>query len=234
MRRRDPGSGSEPASRSGGRFAARGEYRFGVVLILLLATFVFLMVGTTSEWARPVTVALTGATLVAALAAAEVSPHLRRLAAVLTVIAVAIALATSAFSGSELDGWAALLSAALIVCAPIAIARSVIRRRVIDAQTVVAALCIYVLAAMLWAFVYNAIGDLGSSSFFSQNTSATTADYMYFSFITQTTTGYGDLTAAGNLGRACAVLEVLIGQIYLVTIIAVLVSRLTPRNRNHR
>jgi hypothetical protein len=218
---------------SGGGFASRAEYRFGVVLILLLATFVFLMVGSTSEWARPVTVALTGATLVAALAAAEVAPHLRRLAALLTVIAFAIAIALVAFSGSAPDGFAALLSAALIVFAPIAIARSVIRRRVIDIQTILAAICIYVLAAMLWAFVYNAIGDLGSSSFFAQHISPTTADYMYFSFITQTTTGYGDLTAAGNLGRACAVLEVLIGQVYLVTIIAVLVSRLTPRNRNH-
>jgi len=218
---------------SGGGFAARAEYRFGVVLILLLATFVFLMVGSTSEWARPVTVALTGATLVAALAAAEIAPHLRRLAALLTVIAVAIALATVAFSGSDPDGLAALLSTALIVFAPIAIARSVIRRRVIDVQTVLAAVCIYVLAGMLWAFVYNAIGDLSSSSFFAQNISPTTADYMYFSFITQTTTGYGDLTAAGNLGRACVVLEVLIGQIYLVTVIALVVSRLTPRSRNH-
>ena len=221
-------SGAVPPS-SGESLDARGEYRFGLVLLLLLATFVFLMVGSTSTWARPVTVALTGATLVAALTAAEISQQLRRLAELLTVVAFAIALATVASSGSEGDGWAALLSAALIVFAPIAIARSVIRRRVIDVRTVLAAICIYVLAGMLWAFVYSAIGDLGSSSFFAQNISPTTADYMYFSFITQTTTGYGDLTAAGNFGRACVALEVLIGQIYLVTVIAVLVSRLTPR-----
>ena len=51
--------------------------------------------------------------------------------------------------------------------APIAIARSVLRRHVADAQTVLAALCIYVLFAMLWAFVYGAIGSLGSSAFFA-------------------------------------------------------------------
>ena len=63
-----------------------------------------------------------------------------------------------------------------------------------------------------------------------QTAHATTPDFLYFSFITQTTVGYGDFTAAGDLGRALAVLEALTGQLYLVTIIAVLVSRLSGRN----
>ena len=89
--------------------------------------------------------------------------------------------------------------------------------------------CIYILLAMLWAFVYSTIGAFGSSPFFAQSANPTSADYLYFSFITQTTTGYGDLTAAGNLGRTCAVFEALSGQIYLVTIVALLVSRVRPR-----
>jgi hypothetical protein len=83
---------------------------------------------------------------------------------------------------------------------------------------------------MLWAFVFGAIGNIGSAAFFAQDAHASSADYLYFSFITQLTVGYGDLTAAGNLGRACAVLEALIGQIYLVTVVAVLVTRLLPRD----
>jgi len=54
---------------------------------------------------------------------------------------------------------------------------------------------------------------------------------LYFSFVTQTTVGYGDLTAAGGFGRALAVLEALIGQLYLVTVIALLVSNLGPARR---
>ena len=81
-------------------------------------------------------------------------------------------------------------------------------------STVLAAMCVYVLFAMLGAFIYTAIGDLGSSAFFAQPVKPTSADYLYFSFITQLTVGYGDLTAAGNLGRACAVLEALLGEIY--------------------
>ena len=103
------------------------------------------------------------------------------------------------------------------------------RRHVIDVRTVLAALCIYVLVGMLWSYIYIAIGNFGSSGFFVQSANPNSADFLYFSFITQLTVGYGDLTAAGNLGRACAVLEALFGQIYLVTIVALLVPRLVPR-----
>jgi Ion channel len=213
--------------RHNGAFS-RAEYRFGLVLILLLATFVLLMTGTTSKWARPLTVALTGATLLAALLAADVSPRLRRLAALLALAAFVASLSLVWF-GSSGAGVTGLLGAGLVVLAPIAIARSLFRRRVIDVRTVLAALCIYVLLAMLWAFIYITIGNFGSSPFFAQHVKATNADYLYFSFITHLTVGYGDLTAAGNLGRACAALEALVGQVYLVTIVALFVSRLAPR-----
>jgi hypothetical protein len=207
---------------------ARTEYRFGLVLVLLLATFVVLMIGSSSTWMRPVVVALAGTTLVAALFAAGVSLRLRRVAAVISAAAFVTAVSTVGLDRHG-DGLAALLSAALVAFAPIAIARSVIRRRVIDVQTVLAALSIYVLLGMLWGFVYVILGTFGTAPFFAQPVVPTSADYLYFSFITQTTVGYGDLSAATNPGRACAVLEALIGQLYLVTIVAVVVSRLRPR-----
>ena len=198
------------------------------MLGLLLATFVFMMAGSTSKWSRPIGVALTGATLLAALFAADVSPRLRRLAAVVASLAFVGSFSLVAFGRSG-EGAGALLNAGLVALAPIAIARSVVRRRVIDVRTILAALCVYVLFGMLWSYVYVAIGNFGSSAFFAQSVEPTSADFLYFSFITQLTVGYGDLTAAGNLGRACAVIEALIGQIYLVTIVALLVSRLVPR-----
>ena len=83
---------------------------------------------------------------------------------------------------------------------------------------------------MTFAFLYAAINGLGGSPFFSQTSHATTAEFLYFSFVTQTTVGYGDFTAAGGLGRTLAVLEAVTGQLYLVTVIALLVSRLSsPR-----
>src|SRR5260221_3380738 len=80
---------------------------------------------------------------------------------------------------------------------------------------------------MLFAFLYAAIDALTDASFFVQTSHATTQDFLYFSYVTQTTVGYGDYTARGDLGRALAVLEAVGGQLYLVTVIAVLVSRLS-------
>jgi len=207
----------------------RGEYRFGFVLLLLLATFMVLMAGSASDWIRPLSVALTGATLVAALFAADASPRVQHIALFLAVAAFVATLATVSAHGSGASGATAVLNAALVIVAPIAIARAVLRRRVIDVQTVLAALCIYVLFGLLWAFVFSAIGNLGSSAFFAQSVTPTSADYLYFSFITQLTIGYGDLTPAGNLGRTGAVIEGLVGELYLVTVVAVVVARLVPR-----
>jgi energy-coupling factor transporter transmembrane protein EcfT len=123
-----------------------------------------------------------------------------------------------------------LLNILLVATTPVVIARALWRRQLIDIRTVLGAVCIYVLLGMMFAFVYAAINGINDTPFFVQTANATTPDFLYFSFITQTTVGYGDFTAAGDLGRALAVIEALTGQLYLVTIIAVLVSRLSGRN----
>src|SRR6266576_787314 len=110
--------------------------------------------------------------------------------------------------------------------APRIVCTSTIARRQRARPMITGAICIYVLLGMLWAFVYQAMTALGSSQFFAQTSTPTSADDLYFSFVTLTTVGYGDLTPATSLGRSFAVLEALTGQIYLVTIVSVLVSRL--------
>ena len=82
---------------------------------------------------------------------------------------------------------------------------------------------------MLFAFVYGAAANLESGSFFAQGTDGTAAIRLYFSYTTMTTVGYGDYSAANDLGRTLAVLEGLVGQLYLVTVVAVLVSQLGMR-----
>ena len=62
--------------------------------------------------------------------------------------------------------------------------------------------------------------------FFASQETATRSDYVYFSFITMASVGYGDLTAQGGLGRALAVTEGLLGEIYLVTAVAALVGNI--------
>lgn len=214
------------------RMASRLSHRFGLVLVLLLLTFMFLMASPSGAWSRLVTVALQGATLVAALAASQANRHLRLAVLILAAVGLLITVATLGTDADWVEGVIALMNVLFVAIAPVVIVRSVMRRRVIDISTVLAALCVYVLLGMLWAFVFTAVGAFQSHAFFVQDqTPASSADFLYFSFVTQTTVGYGDLTAATDAGRAFAVLEALIGQIYLVTVVALLVSNLMPGRR---
>ena len=204
----------------------RAEYRFGLVLVMLLATFMFMAAGLTGAWTGAVTVLLQGMTLIAVLSAAQVGRRVVRVAALVALGALVVAVVSGPSSGSEPDGLVALLGVLLVGLAPIAIAWSLVRRHVVDIETVLGALCIYVLLGMFWAFTFAAIGAFDSDPFFVQEPSPTSASYLYFAYVTMTTAGYGDLTASGNLGRAFAVLDALLGQLYLVTIVALLVSQL--------
>lgn len=209
-------------------FARVSASRFGLVLLLLFVTFVFMASAPSGGWVRVVAVALEGMTLVAALFASDARTRLIRIATIVVIVSLVSSI-TSLFFTSVDGGNGAFfaLNALLVAAAPIVIGRAMWRRRVVDLHTVLAAICIYVLIGMLAAFAFSAMGDLGSVSFFAQMKHATIADYLYYSFATITTVGYGDLTAAGGLGRACSVLEALMGQLYLVTVVALLVSNLS-------
>jgi hypothetical protein len=211
------------------RLATRAEYRFGLVLVLLLATFMVSASAFSGPSEQVVTVVLQGVTLLAALVASGVPTRVRRIALVVVIASIIFSLVAIPWNGRGRVSSAGFVNMVLVAGAPIAIVWSVWRRKIIDAQTVLAALCIYVLIGMFFAFLYLGIGNAESQSFFAQQVHPTSADYQYFSFITLTTTGYGDLTAAGNLGRAFAVLEALTGQIYLVTVVALLISNLRGR-----
>jgi Ion channel len=180
-------------------------YRFGVVLVLLLATYGVMTAAPTGTWTRVVTTALQGLTLLAALRASEVKRRMFRLAVLVVTLAL-LASIGSLFvtSSTEASGIFHALDVLMIAVAPLVIARALWRRPVIDAHTALGAICIYVLVGMIFAFTYSAIGSAGDESFFVQTPHAGLDIYLYFSFVTLTTTGYGDYTAANGLGRSLA------------------------------
>jgi hypothetical protein len=79
-------------------------------------------------------------------------------------------------------------------------------------------------------------GEIRGSGFFAQPGSHSAAEFLYFSFITLTTGGFGDLTAGDDVGRMMAVVEALIGQrqLYLVTVVALVVGNVGQRRRRLR
>jgi hypothetical protein len=135
-----------------------------------------------------------------------------------------------AAAGHPSDGVARLADGLLVLIAPPAVVIGVVRglreRGAVTVQAVLGVLCIYLLMGMFCASLYGAIDRLGGEPFFSDGIAATTSNCLYFSFTALTTVGYGDLTARTNLGHTLAVTESLVGQIYLVTVVAVLVANL--------
>jgi len=106
----------------------------------------------------------------------------------------------------------------------------VLRKPQITTDAIAGAACAYVLLGLVWANLYVLVERARPGSFDIPGSFLVGRDPMpsltYFSFVTLTTVGYGDLTPATGVGRSFAVLEALLGQIYLVTIVSVLVSRL--------
>lgn len=94
----------------------------------------------------------------------------------------------------------------------------------VDLEVVLGALCAYLYIGSYYAFLYHTIAIASGSPFFAQPGADDMLNYVYFSFVTLTTTGYGDLSPAYGPGRMIAVTEAIIGQFYLVSVVAIVVS----------
>jgi hypothetical protein len=145
------------------------------------------------------------------------------------VVAIAIAIAQIATGDTAVATASGALSGLLVIATIIVIARGVVSAGVVDAQSVLGAICVYILVGMMFIFIYTVVAVTADGPFFAQGTDGTLAVRLYFSFVTLATVGYGDYTAASNLGHTLAVGEALLGQLYLVTIVGVLVGRMRPR-----
>ena len=205
-------------------------YRYGVVLLCLTAVFTFSMVAPAVAWARLATALLQGSAVLAALSRAGANRGL--LVGALAAVAVTVAAAAAATTGARaIGGVADLASACLLVLVPVAIVLEFRRNLEVTVQSVVAALCVYLVLGMFFASVASAVSAIGGRPYFAGHSTANSSEYTYFSFITLATVGYGDFVPMLSLGRALAVLEGLTGQLYLVTVVALVVSRLGPLRR---
>jgi hypothetical protein len=208
------------------------RHRYGAVLLLTIATFTFTLAATSEDrWVRVVTIGLQGATLIAAVRVSDAPRRLQRLSVAVVVVAVLGGAMTVAFAADNGRGATHLLEALLAIVAPLAVAaglRRQLREEGVTLQVVFGALSIYLLLGLSFAFVYGAVAEYSSAAFFYQAGigDGTSADRTYFSFVTLTTTGYGDLTANVGVPRALAILEAIFGQLYLVTVVALVISNL--------
>jgi Ion channel len=211
------------------RLAARvsrlkDEHNYGSVLALIVVLFIFADTAPTAPWATAVILILQGLTFAIALWTSRRELERHGALVVLVVAALLAAVEVSHGSGRVLTGIVAIFSAGLTVATAVVIGRGVMRQHEINSQSVSGAIGIYVLLGIFFIFVFGAIQSLGHKPFFVQG-HASRPLLLYYSFITMTTVGYGDYTSATQVGKTFAVVEALAGQLYLVTVVAILVSQ---------
>jgi Ion channel len=207
---------------------------FGVVLLLILAQLVFRLAAPDADWANFVSVVLQAAILVSALGAARVPRRPARLAWGLAAAVVAVSALALAAPNAEV-GTLLVVTAALVVITPATIVygafRSLRDEGGITLGTMFGVLSIYLLLGYAFFLAFQAVADLRPGPFFSDGAAESSANLLYFSFVTMTTVGYGDLAPDGGAARALSIALALCGQIYLVTVVAIIVSNL---GRVHR
>ncbi|HTA33208.1 MAG TPA: potassium channel family protein [Solirubrobacteraceae bacterium] len=224
--------GSSPEER--GSATRRLRERYGLLLGAIVLTFAVQGIADPGPGEQIVVCALLGVTLLLALWATDTQQRIV-LPATIFVVVVLVASVVQALNG-EIDGLATRAANALLVAlAPPAIVVGVVRdlraRETVTVQAVLGVLCVYLLIGMFFAFLYGALGHLGGVPFFAGSQPSSVASCLYYSFTTLSTVGYGDLTARTNLGHTLSVSEALLGQIYLVTVVSLLVANLRRARR---
>jgi len=147
--------------------------------------------------------------------------RLRRWAIALGIAAVALVAVLSAIaSATVIYGAVGACSLVLIAAAMAAIVSTLVERRRVDVSTVLGVLCVYLLSAVLFASMHQLLAGFSTDYLSGAPTPPTPSDLLYFSVITLTTVGFGDITPASEVARAVTVTEALTGQLYLVSVVA--------------
>jgi Ion channel len=199
------------------------EGRYGALLLVLVASYLL----SAFSGRRLGTELQIGLFVLVLLLALRTSPLARRHRIMLgaaAVIGSAAALGAALTDTDAGAGAAELWKGVILLLSAVLIVRRVLAKPTVTIQSIYGALSTYIIVGLMFAAYYAAIGRLGGAPFFADHQPADTQTYQYFSFTTLTTLGYGDFTAAGNGGRALAVMEALSGQIFLATLVARLVA----------
>lgn len=208
--------------------AQRASDAFGLVLLLVLLTYVLASVLSNRSWGAVVLTIVAGATSVVALTSSRARPVFVRRALLLAVLAVLLAVVSAATGGRHWLSAANFIEIGLLAVAMGAVLRRVLIAENVSSRTILGAISVYATLGILFTWAYGLIDRLEGGGFFGEGVAIQGSDFLFFSYTTLTTTGYGDLVPAGQVGRMISGLEMMIGQVFLVTLVAGLVSLWRP------
>jgi hypothetical protein len=222
------------------RMGARAEDRYGMVIVLVILSYGIAAAYGGSDVGRMVMILVQLVTVWLVFTVSEARRAQRVAGGMVLVLVALIALVVLGSLTVQEARWATdlaegpllLVLVALYALTPVVIVAHVIRRPGVDREAFFGGVAAYLLIGMTYAFTYVALGEFpGSQPFFGAEGDGTTAQCLFFSFTTLTTTGYGDLVPAGNPGQSLAISEAVIGQLFLVTALGKIVSNLPGRVR---
>jgi Ca2+/Na+ antiporter len=215
---RDGPGGEVPLRRLAARTDAVQD-RFGLLLLLLVGSFVAL--GSAERpWARVVAGLLQFAALIVAFLSTRLFRSHRWLGlfAVVGIVAIVLAVTTNDVTA----GIGAIAAAVVLTAVLVAVLDQALRHRQVSIQTLFGAVCAYFLIGLIFSSIYGMLDAFGPDPVFGATVAQSV--YSYFSFTTLTTVGFGDYTAHTSLAQRLVVIEAVMGQVFIATTLARLVS----------
>jgi Ion channel len=208
--------------------AQQASDAFGLVLLLVLLTYVLASVVSNRGWSAVLLTAVMGATSVVALSSSHARVVFVRRTLIFAVLAVLLAMVAAIAGGRHWLSAANFINIALLAVAMAAVLRRVVSAASVSSRTILGAISVYASLGILFTWAYGLIDRIEGGGFFGEAAGIQGSDFLFFSYTTLTTTGYGDLVPAGQVGRMVSGLEMMLGQVFLVTLVAGLVSLWRP------
>ncbi|MEZ5076678.1 MAG: ion channel [Solirubrobacterales bacterium] len=216
--------------------AERASDAFGLVLLMVIVTFVIVSLLENRDWEAVLISVATGSTSVVALTSSQSKRRFVRGALWLSALTVLLTVIAAISDVRIFFDVASCVQISLLAVSMVAVLRRVISTAAVNSRTILGALSVYTVLGMLFSFLYGLVDRLQNGPFFEGVAETQGSDFLFFSYTTLTTTGYGNLIPEGQPGEMLSTFEMLIGQIFLVTLVAGLVSLWSPGSalRRHR
>jgi hypothetical protein len=201
---------------------------FGLVFLLVLTTYVLTSLLANHGWPAVILTVATSATSVIALTSSHARPRLVRVAILLSGLTIGLAAIAAASDERAWLNLASVIQIGLLAVAMGAVLYRVVTTAEVGSRTILGAISVYAVLGILFTFLYGTIERIQDGYFFEGVSHPAGNDFLFFSYTTLTTTGYGNLVPGGQPGRMLSGIEMMIGQIFLVTLVAGLVSLWRP------
>lgn len=206
--------------------------RLALVCVLLLLLIGLLILMPENALAQSVSTVVTAAVLITAVHAARVPRRFVVIVSTVAMVAATASVIATAVDARTSETADTIVLTVLVVAVPVAIIFGLRGERTVSMQTVFGAISIYLVIGLVFGLLITLTARFTDEAYFAQGTNGTLSQRMYFSYVTLATLGYGDLTPATGLGRLLAVSETIVGNLYLVTAVSLVVSRVGRPTRN--